>query len=540
MSFLYNSPIFSPNPLNISSITPKGDTFSQMKTYIFELEQNQNNQQMEINNLKNIISNLEQEKLFLTQENERKENTIKNLSTSNENLKLNSNQYQSRITELEKINASLNYNNIELTQKNKSLSLTNDSIMKSKNISSELLSIYDRLDEVEIIKSKLEFDNKNLVNQLNEIQKQYNNEVNMLNKLKNLEIQQLNKTILNLTNNLNSNIEKNRIEQQNINNSQIQNQNSHFIIEQVSGLENTINNLNEELFNLQKENKNLKNQINDYSNEIEHKNQLIQELKFKIDNSEEEYQQKINEFKINNEDNISYAKESQNQIEQLIYERDDLFNKYNELKNNYDQINLGLQETNNLFNEKTQSFNKVINAYNAKIREYKSKIQLLKTKIKELTDEKLDLEKKIDKINDNKEKNLHNKLKSALSIDYSNNELNNLNTYNNNIYQNKIRTSHSLNKNNNNTYNQNDINRNNLSPYYDNSPLNLNNENLSYKSYVNYTNYNINPLIQNSYMETDDPFSASQHKSLDLFRNILSKVDESLRNNKNYITLNQE
>ena len=539
MSF-YNSPIFSPNTLNISSITPKGDTFSQMKTYIFELEQNQNNQQMEINNLKNIISNLEQEKLFLTQENERKENTIKNLSTSNENLKLNSNQYQSRITELEKINASLNYNNIELTQKNKSLSLTNDSIMKSKNISSELLSIYDRLDEVEIIKSKLEFDNKNLVNQLNEIQKQYNNEVNMLNKLKNLEIQQLNKTILNLTNNLNSNIEKNRIEQQNINNSQIQNQNSHFIIEQVSGLENTINNLNEELFNLQKENKNLKNQINDYSNEIEHKNQLIQELKFKIDNSEEEYQQKINEFKINNEDNISYAKESQNQIEQLIYERDDLFNKYNELKNNYDQINLGLQETNNLFNEKTQSFNKVINAYNAKIREYKSKIQLLKTKIKELTDEKLDLEKKIDKINDNKEKNLHNKLKSALSIDYSNNELNNLNTYNNNIYQNKIRTSHSLNKNNNNTYNQNVINRNNLSPYYDNSPLNLNNENLSYKSYVNYTNYNINPLIQNSYMETDDPFSASQHKSLDLFRNILSKVDESLRNNKNYITLNQE
>ena len=135
---------------------------------------------------------------------------------------------------------------------------------------------------------------------------------------------------------------------------------------------------------------------------------------------------------------------------------------------------------------------------------------------------------------------MHNKLKSALSIDYSNNELNNLNTYNNNIYQNKIRTSHSLNKNNNNTYNQNDINRNNLSPYYDNSPLNLNNENLSYKSYVNYTNYNINPLIQNSYMETDDPFSASQHKSLDLFRNILSKVDESLRNNKNYITLNQK
>ena len=80
--------------------------------------------------------------------------------------------------------------------------------MKSKNISSELASIYDRLDEVKIIKSKLEFDNKNLVNQINENQKQYNNDINILNKLKNMEIQQLNKTKMNLTNNINSNIEK--------------------------------------------------------------------------------------------------------------------------------------------------------------------------------------------------------------------------------------------------------------------------------------------------------------------------------------------
>ena len=125
------------------------------------------------------------------------------------------------------------------------------------------------------------------------------------------------------------------------------------------------------------------------------------------------------------------------------------------------------------------------------------------------------------------------------SIDYINNQLNNSNTYNN-IYQNMMRTSHRQNKNNYNTYNINEVNRNTLSPYYDYSPLNLNNENLSLKSHVNYTNYNINTLNQNSYMETEDPYSASQHKSLDLFRNILSKVDESLKNNKNYITLNQD
>ena len=48
MSFVYNSPIFSPQILNISEITPGNDTYTQMKTYIFELEQNLQNQQIEI------------------------------------------------------------------------------------------------------------------------------------------------------------------------------------------------------------------------------------------------------------------------------------------------------------------------------------------------------------------------------------------------------------------------------------------------------------------------------------------------------------
>ena len=203
MSFL-NSPFFSPNSLNFSSITPKSDTFSQMKNYINELEQNLKNQEIEITNLRNSISNLEQEKLFLAEENERKENTIKNLSSSNETLKLQTNEYHNRITELEKNNAALNYTNIELTQKNKSLTSTNNTILNSKNISQDLLSIYDRLDEVEIIKSKLEFDNKTLINKLNEIQNEYENEIRMITKIKNSEISQQNKTIQNLQNGLNS------------------------------------------------------------------------------------------------------------------------------------------------------------------------------------------------------------------------------------------------------------------------------------------------------------------------------------------------
>ena len=55
MSFVYNSPIFSPKILNISEITPGNDTYSQMKTYIFELEQNLQNQQIEISKIKNHL-----------------------------------------------------------------------------------------------------------------------------------------------------------------------------------------------------------------------------------------------------------------------------------------------------------------------------------------------------------------------------------------------------------------------------------------------------------------------------------------------------
>ena len=156
MSFVYNSPIFSPKILNISEITPGNDTYSQMKTYIFELEQNLQNQQIEISKIKNQIINLEQEKFDLIQENEKKDIILKTLQSSNENLKSKNIQFQNKISELEKNNTSLNYNIIELIQKNKSLNSLNETIINSKNISSDLISVYNRLDEMEIIKNKLE------------------------------------------------------------------------------------------------------------------------------------------------------------------------------------------------------------------------------------------------------------------------------------------------------------------------------------------------------------------------------------------------
>ena len=119
MSFLYKSPNFSPNVLSITTNNLINNDINQMKNYIIELEQYIQNQQLDIINLKNCISNLEHEKLILNQKYEKQEITLTNLSAISENLKLKTNEYENKISELEKINTSLNYNNIELSQKNK-------------------------------------------------------------------------------------------------------------------------------------------------------------------------------------------------------------------------------------------------------------------------------------------------------------------------------------------------------------------------------------------------------------------------------------
>ena len=452
MSFLYKSPIFSPNVLSITTNNSLNTDTNQIKNYIIELEQNIQNQQIEILNLKNVISNLKNEKLILNQEYEKQEVTIKNLSAITEDLKVKINEYENKISELEKVNTTLNYNNIELNQKNKSFSNINETIIQSKNISQDLLSVYDRLNEVEIMKNKLEFDNKKLINQLNDIQKNYSNEINLLKKIKNNEIEQLNKNLLTLSNNLNVKLERNLVEE-NSKNEINNNLNNNSYLEQITLLENKVKDLNEKIYDLENENKILKEQIN------ENKNKLINEIKNTNNNVEE------NNLK---NENINNSKETENQIEKLIFERDDILNKYNELKINYDKFNLGLKEANNLFIEKTLSFNKVLNSYNNKMTEYKLKIKQLKIKINELIDENLNLKSKI------------------------------------------------VNKNNKNT--------------------------LIYNDQGNF--FNIRKKViqsnQNKFPKNYDPYSASQHKSLDLFRNILLKVDESLKNNKDYFSLDKD
>ena len=76
--------------------------------------------------------NLEQDKISLIQELDKKDSIINEISNSLVNFKNQCKQNQNKINELESENRTLNYSNIKLTQRNNSLVLTKYSIKKIK------------------------------------------------------------------------------------------------------------------------------------------------------------------------------------------------------------------------------------------------------------------------------------------------------------------------------------------------------------------------------------------------------------------------
>ena len=477
------SPIIGNSPINMTLNLPQEDIqFSELKNYILTLENNLKNQQEENNNLKKTIGILEQEKINFSQNLEKKEISIQELNIQFENNNKQIIEYQKKINELEEENKKLNYSIIESNQKNKSINENNNTNM---NENDKYLNVLNKLNEIEITKSKLEFDNSKLINKINELKNEYENEMNLITKIKNGEIKQLERIISSLQEIINNNFKQNAIIEQDKINNQINYQYSHIIIEQISNFEKKINKLNEESFNLQKENNNIKAQLNKYINENQIKDNLIEELKQKNINSEELFKDNLNKLQFNNEEIINQIKESQNQIEKLIIERDELLKENNELRGNFQIFNKSLKEANDLFNEKTKSYNNEINNYISKIKDYRNKIQQLKLKINELYKDKENLK---NKLNENQKRN-----KNQVNINLTSNQMT--------------------------------LKNEKINPIINNT-----------KNTIKTKSYLTNNIISNYF--DNDFISESQQKSLDEFKKVLLKIDENIENNKK-INLNE-
>jgi phage host-nuclease inhibitor protein Gam len=127
---------------------------------------------------------------------------------------------------------------------------------------------------------------------------------------------------------------------------------------------------------------NVQMQINNMRAEITGKNKIIDSLKKKITKFNEDYNRKILELKQNSNENIN---QTQEQIEQLIIERDELLRKNDNLTKGLLKFNDLVKEVDLRYNAKTENYNKNIMAFKEKMKEFATKIKILKKKNMELS-----------------------------------------------------------------------------------------------------------------------------------------------------------
>ena len=532
---VYNSPILQAQNF-IENNYPQDENFPDMKIYIQNYEEKLNNIQNENDILKNNISNLEKEKLTLLTNLEQKDISLSELTQIIENLKRNENEDKNKIQELEEKNKELNYQIIQISQKNKSLNATLQTFFQSPNSNlqqntvSQILQLKNKLDEVEISKQKIEFENRLLNDKINEIQNKFENEIKLKTDLKNREILGLQKTISSLNNNLNANMRKNTYEI-NKNNNNINN--NPILIEQLTNLENKIKMLQDEIYNLQKEKKLLTSENVDLKFANEHKDKFIAELQNKISDIEEQFKIQINGIQMNTEENASKVKQSQNQVEQLLIEKDEILKQNQKFKNGVEYFNVTIKELNDIMNKKLKSFLNVINSYNLKLKENRSKINQLKQRIDEQNSEIQKLKKQNQMLKENKQKLIEGKLFK-----------NNIPLRSPSLPSYKVNSSFANNSNYNTMSSNNNLmnNNTNLNTFQNIQPQinNQVNDDFVFNKNNNYNNYEINSnqhireLISDSNIisNLDDPYSAFQQQSLLNFKNVLSRVDQELLKNK--------
>ena len=228
----------------------------------------------------------------------------------------------------------------------------NNSKNMNMNNKDEVNRLNNIIDENEIKISKLELDKKALEQKLDEYQKSHENELKLMLDYKNSELA----------------VYQNIVDKYKNNNDDLKNN--------FNLLNNGNNNGNNDMIF-----KNFQNQLNKMKQEINSKNQTINLLNKKISQFNEDYNKKLLEIKQSSNENIN---QTQEQVEQLIIERDELLRKNENLTRGLMQFNDKVKEVNLIYNNKTENYNRTISACEEKMKEYKLKIDMLSKKNNEL------------------------------------------------------------------------------------------------------------------------------------------------------------
>jgi chromosome segregation ATPase len=284
----------------------------------------------------------------------------------------------------------LNYKIIELNQKIESNETMNKISKKIKNEKPDNIEqgyliqineLYNKINEIEIKNSKLEFENKILNNKIDIINKDKKNELEIMEALYRKKYDILEKNLERLNDIINELLnEKQREPIDILNFSGLQND----IYKHFAEFEEKIRKLNQDNILIKKENMKLKNENEELSIIINGKETIIEKLQSNINKIENDFRQKISEI---NAPNIINNYDNNENMEQLLSEQKRLMEENEILKNNYDQINQSINEANELFVAKQKEYENTIKAQKEKLKEYKFKISILKIKVNELHSE---------------------------------------------------------------------------------------------------------------------------------------------------------
>ena len=291
------------------------------------------------------------------------ENSVKQGTILLDDVKRKNFNLSQRIKILEKENQKLNYKLIEVNQKLKRFQSNKNNINNNKDINSIIAKLNSRIDESDIIISKLKFDKCVLETKLSEEKKYHENELNLMLNYKNSELSVYQKAIDNFKAKKNNN---------NILNTDKNNQ-----IFQYSDYESKINSLTNKLNIISSEKKSLKEKINLLSRNISEKDNTINILNKKLIELEGNFNLKLVEMQ-------QIDKENETKINQLINEKNELLKSNEKLSKGLLQFDNKVKEANLIFINKTEFYDKTMSIYKNKIKEYKNKIIILKNKINEL------------------------------------------------------------------------------------------------------------------------------------------------------------
>ena len=313
-------------------------------------------------NLENKCSALEKENKMMKSKNNPNygiiENSIKQGTILLDDVKRKNFNLNKKIKILEKQNQELNYKLIEANQKLKKFQKNKiENFSNNQNTNSIILNLNNKIDENEIIISKLKLDKKILENKLSEEKKNHENELNLMLNYKNSELSVYQKAIDDFKSQNNNSIY--------LNNENLLNDN------------NQMNSLKNKLKSTTTKNKNLEEKIKELKQNLLEKDDIIDDLNKRVIELEGNLNLKCIEIQ-------QLSAENETRLSQLINEKNELIKNNEKLSNGLLQFDNKVKEANMIFINKTEFYNKSINIFKNKINEYKNKIALLKNKINEL------------------------------------------------------------------------------------------------------------------------------------------------------------